>query len=52
MTKEEITQEIEKYNFELMDLDNKIYTLKARQDKVKLLQDALQILLSLHVSPS
>ena len=52
MTAEEIQKSIDKYNLELMDLDNQIYSLKARQDKIKLLQNALITLLDLHASSS
>lgn len=53
MTREEVEKSLEKYNFELMDLDDQIHTLKTRQNKVKLLQNALQAILELtDVSPS
>jgi hypothetical protein len=53
MTNEEIEKSIEKYNLELMALDDQIYTLKARQIKIKLLQNALVSIQELtNASPS
>lgn len=53
MTNEEIEKSIEKYNLELMALDDQIYTLKARQNKIKLLQNALVSIQELtNASPS